>query len=127
MSRDNWLWRFRPARDLVYQSHGISGNRCRHQRRCSSHLQAQGIDYVFNSRTNKKYVSEVRKLTTNRLGGVLMCVGLPEKGVTFDALDIARGTSKVRGDSTGIPQRISEAIGLLSNITLSRRSKHIHH
>jgi len=93
----------------------------------------QGADYVFNSRANKKYVEEVRKLTEGRgadtvavfsaadaayrsarslvkLGGIIMVVGLPEKGVTFDALDIATGTYKVRGDSTGIPQRMPRAI-----------------
>jgi len=98
---------------------------------------SQGADYVFNSRTNKTYVKEVRKLTHKRLGadtvavfsaadaayksarpllkfgGVLMCVGLPTNGVTFDALDIARGTFKVRGDSTGIPQRMPEAIDFI--------------
>jgi D-arabinose 1-dehydrogenase-like Zn-dependent alcohol dehydrogenase len=97
----------------------------------------QGADYVFNSRTNKSYVEEVRKLTTKGLGadtvavfsaadaayksappllkfgGVLMCVGLPLNGVTFNALDIARGTFKVRGDSTGIPQRMPEAIDFI--------------
>jgi len=39
-----------------------------------------------------------------------MVVGLPEKGVAFDALDIARGTCKVRGDSTGIPQRMPREV-----------------
>lgn len=97
----------------------------------------QGADYAFNSRTNKTYVEEVRKLTTNglgaatvavfsaagaayksappllKLGGVLMCVGLPADGVIFDALDIARGTFKVRGDFTGIPQRMPEAIDFI--------------
>lgn len=93
----------------------------------------QGADYTFNSRTNHEYVKEVRNMTGGRgadtvavfsaaeaayrsappllkLGGVLMIVGLPENGVTLDALDVARGTYKVRGDSTGIPQRMPEAI-----------------
>jgi D-arabinose 1-dehydrogenase-like Zn-dependent alcohol dehydrogenase len=93
----------------------------------------QGADYVFNSRTNKTYVEDIKKLTGGRgadtvavfsaadaayrtapklvrLGGIIMVVGLPEKGVTFDALDIARGTFKVRGDSTGVPERMPHAI-----------------
>lgn len=96
----------------------------------------QGADYVFNSRTNNTYMEEIRSLTGGRgadtvaifsaadaayrsappllkLGGVLMVVGLPEKGVTLNALDIARGTYKVRGDSTGIPQRMPEAIDFI--------------
>jgi len=97
----------------------------------------QGADHVFNSRSNKNYVQEVRKLTKDglgadtvavfsaagaayrsappllKLGGVLMCVGLPAEGVTFDALDIARGTFKVRGDSTGIPRRMPKAIDFI--------------
>jgi len=94
---------------------------------------AQGADYTFNSRTNKDYVEEIKKLTGGRgadtvavfsaadaayrtapklvkLGGIIMVVGLPDKGVTFDALSIARGTFKVRGDSTGIPERMPRAI-----------------
>jgi len=93
----------------------------------------QGADYVFNSCTNKNYIQEVKDLTGGRgpdtvavfsaasaayrsapplvkLGGVIMVVGLPDDGVTFDALDIARGTYKVRGDSTGIPRRMPRAI-----------------
>jgi D-arabinose 1-dehydrogenase-like Zn-dependent alcohol dehydrogenase len=42
-----------------------------------------------------------------------MVVGLPEKGVTFDALDIVRGTYKVPGDSTGILQRMPQAIDFI--------------
>lgn len=93
----------------------------------------QGADYIFNSKTDKNYVEEIRKLTGRRgadtvavfsaaddayksapplvkLGGIIMVVGLPANGVTFDALDIARGTYKIRGDSTGIPQRMPRAI-----------------
>ncbi|KAF2099270.1 alcohol dehydrogenase [Rhizodiscina lignyota] len=93
----------------------------------------QGADYVFNSRANKDYVQQVKQITGStgadavavfsaaeaayrsatpliKLGGVLMVVGLPDKGVTLDALDIARGTFRVKGDSTGIPSRMPRAI-----------------
>jgi D-arabinose 1-dehydrogenase-like Zn-dependent alcohol dehydrogenase len=94
---------------------------------------AQGADYVFNSRTNPNYAEEIKKLTGGKgpdtvavfsaagaayktaqdlvkLGGIILVAGLPEKGATFDALSIARGTFKVRGDSTGIPERMPRAI-----------------
>lgn len=45
-----------------------------------------------------------------KLGGIVMVVGLPEAGVTFNALAIAIGTFKVKGDSTGIPARMPKAI-----------------
>jgi D-arabinose 1-dehydrogenase-like Zn-dependent alcohol dehydrogenase len=44
-----------------------------------------------------------------KLGGIILVVGLPDAGVTFNALDIAIGTFKVRGDSTGIPARMPRA------------------
>lgn len=98
---------------------------------------AQGADHVFNSRTNKDYVEEVKKLTGGRgvdtvavfsaagaayrsapplvkLGGIIMVVGLPAEGVTFNALDIACGKYKVRGDSTGIPSRMPRAIEFIA-------------
>ncbi|KAH8670397.1 alcohol dehydrogenase [Tricladium varicosporioides] len=97
-----------------------------------ANVKSQGADVVFNSRTNKTYAKEILELTQGgapavavfsnanaayksapplvRLGGILMVVGLPHDGVTFDALDIARGTYRVKGDSTGIPQRMPKAI-----------------
>ncbi|KAF2008026.1 alcohol dehydrogenase [Amniculicola lignicola CBS 123094] len=99
-------------------------------------VKSQGADAVFNSRTNKNYVEEARKFMNRgpnkgadavavfsaadaayrsapplvKLGGIIMVVGLPANGVTFDALDIARGTYRVKGDSTGVPSRIKKAI-----------------
>ena len=95
-------------------------------------VKAQGADAVFNSRTNKNYVQEVRELTDGgapavavfsnadaayasapsliALGGILMVVGLPYNSVKFDALEIAKGTYRIKGDSTGIPARMSKAI-----------------
>ncbi|KAK5712563.1 hypothetical protein LTR17_017944 [Elasticomyces elasticus] len=97
----------------------------------------QGADHTFNSLSDKDYVGKVKQLTTGRgadtvavfsaadaayrsapllvkLGGTIMVVGLPARGVTFNALDIARGTYKVRGDSTGIPQRMPRAIDFIA-------------
>lgn len=93
----------------------------------------QGADYVLNTRTNKEHVAQLKELTGGKgadavavfsaaeaayrnapplvkLAGVIMVVGLPEKGVTFDALAIALGTFRVKGDSTGIPARMPRAI-----------------
>jgi len=93
----------------------------------------QGADHTFNSRTDEDFVAKIRRFTGGRgadtvavfsaaeaayrsappllkIGGVIMVVGLPAQGVTFNALDIAIGTYKVRGDSTGIPQRMPKAI-----------------
>ncbi|KAF2419704.1 alcohol dehydrogenase [Tothia fuscella] len=98
---------------------------------------AQGADYVFNSRTDKEYVKGIKELTGGKgvdtvavfsaasqaydsaplivkLGGVILVAGLPEKGVTFNALAIALGTFKVRGDSTGTPDRMPRAIEFIA-------------
>jgi D-arabinose 1-dehydrogenase-like Zn-dependent alcohol dehydrogenase len=98
---------------------------------------AQGADHVFNSRTNKDYVKEIKELTGGKgvdtvavfsaadaayqsapplvkLGGVILVAGLPDKGVTFNALAIALGTFKVRGDSTGTPERMPKAIDFIT-------------
>ena len=97
----------------------------------------QGADYTFNNRSNTSYAKDILELTDGRgadavavfsaaeaayasatqlvrLGGTIMVVGLPAKGVTFNALDIARGTYKVRGDSTGISQRMPRAIEFIA-------------
>jgi D-arabinose 1-dehydrogenase-like Zn-dependent alcohol dehydrogenase len=99
-------------------------------------VKSQGADAVFNSRTNKNYIEEARAFMVRgpnkgadavavfsaadaayrsapplvKLGGIIMVVGLPAAGVTFNALDIARGTYRVKGDSTGIPSRMKKAI-----------------
>lgn len=45
-----------------------------------------------------------------RLGGIILVAGLPDAGVTFNALEIALKTYRVRGDSTGTPARMPRAI-----------------
>lgn len=91
-----------------------------------------GADYTFNSRSNANTVKEVHDLTQGggdavavfsgaaaaystaqelvNLGGLILVAGLPEGGVTFDALNLAIGKFRVRGDSTGIPARMPEAV-----------------
>jgi D-arabinose 1-dehydrogenase-like Zn-dependent alcohol dehydrogenase len=99
-------------------------------------IKSQGADVVFNSRTNTNYIEEARASMSRgpnkgadavavfsaadaayrsapplvKLGGVIMVVGLPPGGVTFNALDVAIGTYRVKGDSTGIPSRMKKAI-----------------
>ncbi len=98
----------------------------------------QGADYVFNSRTSATYVEDIMQITCGRgadavavlsaadaayrsapplvaLGGIIMVVGLPAAGVTFNALDIARGTYRIRGDSTGIPERMPRAVQFIAD------------
>ncbi|KAF2251952.1 alcohol dehydrogenase [Trematosphaeria pertusa] len=101
-----------------------------------SMAKAQGADAVFNSRTNKNYAEDAKAFMDRgpnkgadavavfsaadaayqsapklvKLGGIIMVVGLPKNGVTFEALDIARGTYRIKGDSTGIPSRMKKAI-----------------
>ncbi len=92
----------------------------------------QGADLTFNSRTNATYKDEILNITGGgaqavavfsaaeaayasatpliEIGGILMVVGLPANGIRLDALDIARGTYRVKGDSTSTPQRMPKAI-----------------
>ncbi|OAG10696.1 GroES-like protein [Paraphaeosphaeria sporulosa] len=101
-----------------------------------STAKSQGADAVFNSRSNPNFFEEAKAVMNRgpnkgadavavfsaataayksapplvKLGGIIMVVGLPAAGVTFDALDIARGTYRVKGDSTGVPKRMKKAI-----------------
>ena len=93
---------------------------------------AQGADAVFNSMTNKNYVSELLELTGGgvkaaavfsnadaayagapqiiKLGGVLMVVGLPHNPLKISSMDLALGKYKVKSESTSIPQRMGKAV-----------------
>ena len=95
----------------------------------------QGADYVYNSFTNPAYKEEILKLTNGgaqsvavfsaaeaayesaipllEVGGILLVAGLPKNGVRFDALDIAVGKYRIKGDSTGTPQRMPKAIDFI--------------
>ncbi|PGH26441.1 hypothetical protein AJ80_01939 [Polytolypa hystricis UAMH7299] len=91
-----------------------------------------GADAVFNSRTNKNHVEEIKKLTGGgvdaaavfsnadaayagtipvlRLGAVLMVIGLPINPLPLSTYDLVVGKYKIKGDSTSIPQRMGKAI-----------------
>jgi propanol-preferring alcohol dehydrogenase len=93
---------------------------------------AQGADATFNSRSNKDYVEELKKLTKGgahaaavfsdvdqayagapsvlRLGGLLMVVGLPKNPLSISALDLCLGKIRIKGESTSIPQRMKKAV-----------------
>jgi propanol-preferring alcohol dehydrogenase len=93
---------------------------------------AQGADAVFNSMTNKDYVTELLKVTGGgvkaaavfsnadaayagapqiiKLGGVLMVVGLPLNPLRVSSMDLALGKYKIKSESTSIPQRMRKAI-----------------
>lgn len=97
---------------------------------------SQGAELAFNSRTDTTYQDEVLRVTGGgakavavfsaaeaayssatpliEIGGILMVVGLPDNGIRLDALDIARGTYRVKGDSTSTPQRMPKAIEFTS-------------
>jgi len=92
----------------------------------------QGADVTFNSRTNKDYLEELKKLTNGgahaaavfsdadaayasapnvlRLNGLLMCVGLPKNNLSVSALDLCIGKYRIKGESTSIPQRMKKAV-----------------
>nr|OQO26166.1 hypothetical protein B0A51_03885 [Rachicladosporium sp. CCFEE 5018] len=96
----------------------------------------QGADAVFNSRTNKNYVEELKKLTNGgakaacvfsnadqaysgafqilRLGGVCMVIGLPHNPLSVSSMDLALGKYKIKSESTSIPQRMKKAVDFLA-------------
>ena len=95
-------------------------------------VKSAGADYTFNSRTNPQTAQEIHQLTNRgahavavfsnapaayrtaqtivKLGRLILVAGLPENGVTFDAVDLATGKYRVKGDSTGIPARMPAAV-----------------
>ncbi|KAI0200753.1 hypothetical protein F4808DRAFT_470214 [Astrocystis sublimbata] len=92
-----------------------------------------GADAVFNSRTQADtYVEEIKTLSTKgvhaaavfsganaaydgaipllRTNGLLMVVGIAPQPVQFDTTDLVTGRYRIKGDSTGIPQRMAKAV-----------------
>lgn len=91
-----------------------------------------GADAVFNSRSNKNYVEELKELTGGgvhaaavfsnanaayagapsilRLNGLLMVIGISPKPIELSTLDLTLGKYRMKADSTGIPQRMPKAI-----------------
>ncbi|KAH8684755.1 hypothetical protein BGZ60DRAFT_366107 [Tricladium varicosporioides] len=91
-----------------------------------------GADYTFNPKTDKDYLEKVKEVTgggchaavnyTNsvaaydstpallRFDGVMMIVGIPQKGVTVNALEVALGRFRVKGASNSVPQKMGPCI-----------------
>jgi D-arabinose 1-dehydrogenase-like Zn-dependent alcohol dehydrogenase len=93
-----------------------------------------GADAVFNSMKNKGYLEEIKKLTGGkgchaaavysasnaayagapdvlRTGGLLMVIGIAPKGLDFiNTFDLTTGRYRIKADSTGIPQRMKQAV-----------------
>ncbi|OAP61717.1 hypothetical protein AYL99_03920 [Fonsecaea erecta] len=94
--------------------------------------QRVGADLTVNSATNPNYLDEIRKATGGgvhaaavysssiaayenakkalRIGGLLMAVGLPEKPFPVVLTEIITGLYRLKGDCTGIPERMPRAI-----------------
>jgi propanol-preferring alcohol dehydrogenase len=93
---------------------------------------ASGADYTFNPMTDKDYVKSIMEITnggchaavnyTNskpaydstpvllRSGGIMMIVGIPQKPITLNALEVALGKFRVGGASNSIPQKMGPCI-----------------
>jgi len=92
----------------------------------------QGGDLIFNSRSNADYVAEIKKATGGgahavavfsdavaayngapsvlRVGGLLMCIGLPKDPITINVVDLCCQTYRIKGESTSIPSRMQKAV-----------------
>jgi len=91
-----------------------------------------GADYTFNPKTDKDYVNKIKEITgggchaavnyTNskpaydatpillRTGGIMMIVGIPQKPITLNALEVALGKYRVGGASNSVPQKMGPCI-----------------
>ncbi|EOD45473.1 putative alcohol dehydrogenase protein [Neofusicoccum parvum UCRNP2] len=91
-----------------------------------------GADAVFNTKTDLDYESKIKTLTAGgchaaavysssniayrdapkclRINGLLMVVGIPQKELSINALDILLGKYRIAGRSSGIPQHMPEVI-----------------
>ncbi|RDW76939.1 hypothetical protein BP6252_04992 [Coleophoma cylindrospora] len=93
---------------------------------------ALGADLTYNSMTDPDYVQNLKKATNGgahaaiifsaaqaayinapkilRSNGLMMVVGIPQKDLSFNALDILLGRYRIKGASSGTPQRMKEPI-----------------
>jgi alcohol dehydrogenase, propanol-preferring len=91
-----------------------------------------GADYAFNTRTDPDYVKKIKEITnggcdavvnyTNskasydrapevlRVNGILMVVGLPQEGLTFNSMFIALRKFRIMGSSNKIPRYLPDCI-----------------
>lgn len=89
---------------------------------------ASGADYIFNSAKDKDYVKKIKEITDGgchaavnytaskpaydatpillRTGGIMMVVGIPQRPLEINALEVALGKYRVGGASNGIPQKL---------------------
>lgn len=91
-----------------------------------------GAEHTFNTKTDPDYVAKIKKITnggcdavvnyTNslasyerapdvlRINGILMVVGLPHTGLTFNPMFIALHKYRVMGASNSVPKNLSDCI-----------------
>lgn len=92
-----------------------------------------GVEATFNPKTKPKFHQELRKLTKSRgchaaavfsdsnaaydtaqraldFNGLLMVVGLPEKGLQLPAFAVSLSLFRVKGSSNGTPAQMKKAV-----------------
>lgn len=91
-----------------------------------------GADYTFNSMTDKDYLKRIKDITDGgchaavnftaskpaydstpvllRAGGIMMIVGIPQKALTINALEVALGKYRIAGANNSIPQKMGPCI-----------------
>ncbi|KIW98245.1 uncharacterized protein Z519_01829 [Cladophialophora bantiana CBS 173.52] len=57
------------------------------------------------------------------LGGVLMVVGLPPKGITFDPNDLCRKLYRIKAENTGQPSKLARAMQFTAEHNITPRSE----
>lgn len=102
---------------------------------------AQGADAIFNSRSNRNYIEEIKTLTGGgvhaaavfsnatqayasapsiiRAGGIMMVVGIAHEPLQISAMDLALQKYKIKSESTSIPQRMPKAIDFTAKHNIS--------
>ncbi|KAK3649601.1 hypothetical protein LTR56_006784 [Elasticomyces elasticus] len=93
---------------------------------------ASGADHAFNPKTDSDYIQQVREITgkgchaainvTNsvpaysstvdllRMNGVLMVTGIPQKPLSFSAMDLSMTRIRVRGSNNGTTPRLEKCV-----------------
>lgn len=93
---------------------------------------SSGAEHIFNPVNDKDYIKQIIEITdggchaavnyTNskpaydstppllRAGGIMMVVGIPQKGITLNALEIALGKYRVGAASNGVPQHLGPCL-----------------
>lgn len=95
-------------------------------------VKKNGADAVFNTKTNKDYVAEVKKLagggchaaavysnisaayasakTILKVNGLLMAIGLPDSPLEFPAFEVVTNVYRIKGSNTGHPKEMKKAL-----------------